>query len=59
MSRSRNRGADMEQKGETTEHYLLEKCGESNSTQRSQRPQELVAQKIFPFDDVAYSSLPR
>lgn len=49
----------MEQKGETTEHYLLEKCGESNSTQRSQRPQELVAHKIFPYDDVAYSCSPR
>jgi len=49
----------MEQKGETTEHYLLEKCRESNSTQRSQRPQELVAHKFFPFDDVAYSCSPR
>ena len=54
-----NRDADMEEKGETTEHYLLEKCGESNSTERSQRPQELVVHKISQFDDVAFPCSPR
>jgi hypothetical protein len=49
----------MEEKGETTEHYLLEKCGESNSTERSQRPQELVVHKISQFDDVAFPCSPR
>ncbi|KAK7274850.1 hypothetical protein RIF29_15949 [Crotalaria pallida] len=29
--------------------YLSKQCGESNSTQRSHRPQELVAQKLSPL----------
>lgn len=39
----------MEEKEETAKQCLLEKCGESYSTERSQRPQELVAHKISPL----------